>query len=211
MIRFIVLSILFFSITACLKEEEVFISDLDIVPISIDDGWEIVSPNEVQIDPTLLEEVYSRIHDEASLPQLRSLLVFRNEKLVSEFYFKSPTDIITPRPVWSCTKQIIGLLTGKAIEEGVIRDVSDKMDKYLTAEIAPYQDKRPITIEHLLTMRSGIDFDETKDVAALLRKEPMNVIDFILSKPLLFNPGDRFRYNSGETHLLAASIQNAVD
>jgi CubicO group peptidase (beta-lactamase class C family) len=47
-------------------------------------------------------------------------------------------------------------------------------------------------------------------VSALLQHKPQNTIDFILDKPLIFAPGQEFRYNSGEPHLIAASIQNAA-
>ena len=73
-----------------------------------------------------------------------------------------------------------------------------------------HPDKRDITISNLLTMTAGIGFDETADVSALLQNKPSNVIDYILGKPLLFSPGTRFSYNSGETHLISASIQNRV-
>lgn len=205
----IIAIILIFS--ACLKEEEPFLHLLEIDPVNIDDGWEIARPESVNIDKNSLEQVYQKIQDNKKLPQLRSLLVFRDERLIAEHYFKNPDDIFIQKPLWSCTKQIVGVLTGKAIEEGVINDIDDNISEYLASELTNHEDKKSITISHLLTMRGGIDFDESKDVATLLRKKEDNVIDFILSQPMLFTPGERFRYNSGETHLIAASIQNALE
>ncbi|MEO1261747.1 MAG: serine hydrolase [Bacteroidota bacterium] len=208
-IVFFISAILIFS--ACLKEDDPFLPYSGISPQAINDGWEIVPPESVNIDRELLEGIFQKIQEKGDLFQLRSLLVFRDGKLAAENYFKDPNDISTPRPIWSCTKQIVGVLTGKAIEKGAISNIDDSINEYLAEELKNHEDKKSITIEQLLTMRSGIDFDETKDVAALLRNEPTNTIDFILNQPMAFSPGEQFSYNSGQTHLVAASLQNSLN
>jgi len=195
---------------SCLKEDTPFTSFQGIEPKDIGDGWEIATPASENIDGQLLEEVFQDIHNKGDMFQMRSLLVFRNNKLVAETYFKDENDISTPRPIWSCTKQIVGVLTGIAIENGDIDSINSPISTYLSSELQDYPDKSSITISNLLTMQAGIGFDETSDVSSLMQNEPDNVIDFILSKPLLFTPGLEFSYNSGETHLITASIQNSV-
>ena len=66
---------------------------------------------------------------------MRSLLVFRNNKLVAETYFKSEDDISALRPIWSCTKQVVGVLTGIAIKNGFIDSVNAPISSYLSSEL----------------------------------------------------------------------------
>ena len=201
------LTILF---SSCLKEESPFAPFQGIEPKDINDGWAIAKPIDENVDEQALTSIFQDIHDQGELFQLRSLLIFRNNKLIAETYFKAENDISTPKPIWSCTKQIVGALTGIAIENGIIDSINAPISSYLSAELQNHPDKENITISDLLTMRAGIGFDETKDVSALLQQKQENVIDFILEKPLLFSPGQEFSYNSGETHLITASIQNGV-
>ena len=63
-----------------------------------------------------LTEIYKDFHADENIWQVRSLLVFRNGKLVAESYTKDDNDITTPRAIWSATKQVVGLLTGIALE-----------------------------------------------------------------------------------------------
>jgi len=142
---------------------------------------------------------------------MRSLLVFRNNKLVAETYLKDDNDITYPRAIWSCTKQILGVLTGLAIEKEIIDSVNDSISTYLSDEIVGHDNKSNITIEDLLTMRSGINFDEVEDSSTILQELPNNTIEYILDLPMIYSPSNTFNYNSGDPHLIAASIQNGVD
>lgn len=196
--------------SSCLKEESPFVPFPGIEPKNINDGWTISTPSDENFDEQELLSVFKDIHLREDLFQLRSLLVFTNNKIIAEAYFKDENDISIPKPIWSCTKQIVGVLTGIAIGNEDIDSINSPISTYLDTELQNHPDKKDITIANLLTMRAGIAFDETKDVSALLQRTPENTIDFILEKPLLFNPGQEFSYNSGETHLISASIQNSV-
>lgn len=197
-------------LSGCLQEEHPFLAFNGNSPQNINDGWVISSPMEEGVDEVALSNIYQEIYDNGDLWQLRSLLVFRNGKLISESYLKNPNDMYNPRPIWSCTKQIVGVLTGLAYEQGYIGSPDDPISDYLSQELQNHRDKSNITIENLLTMRSGIGFDETVDVSEILQKTPDNTIDYILDIPLIFTPGETFYYNSGDTHLIAASIQNSL-
>ena len=207
------LFILFIAIlaTSCLTEEDPFLRFRGIEPAPLDDGWALSTPSDQNMDEQQLTAIYRDIVAEGEPWQLRSLLVFRNNSLVAEAYLKDEDDKYFPRPIWSCTKQIVGILTGIAIQNGIINSVDDPISLYLSSELADHPDKSDITVSDLLTMRAGIGFDETKDVSALLQRKPANTIDFILGRPLIYTPGQTFNYNSGETHLITASIQNFVN
>ena len=145
------LTILF---SSCLKEESPFAPFQGIEPKDINDGWAIAKPIDENVDEQALTSIFQDIHDQGELFQLRSLLIFRNNKLIAETYFKAENDISTPKPIWSCTKQIVGALTGIAIENGIIDSINAPISSYLSAELQNHPDKENITISDLLTMRA---------------------------------------------------------
>jgi CubicO group peptidase (beta-lactamase class C family) len=208
MARIVILlfSILIFS--SCLKDDELKKPFISYQPRQLSDGWTISSPEAEKIDATGLTQVYRDFHSN-DLWQVRSMLVFRNGKLVAESYTKDDNDITTPRAVWSETKQVVGFLTGIALEQQMIKDINDPISEYLP-EVEKFQDKKNITIENLLTMRSGIKYSndelsgQTDDI---LRKLPEKVIDFILGRPMANPPGENAQYKDCDPQLVSAIIQ----
>jgi CubicO group peptidase (beta-lactamase class C family) len=204
---FLLLVLLF---TSCLKEDDLKKPFKSFTPRQMNDGWELSTPAEENIDNDALTAIYRDFHANADTWQVRSLLVFRNGKLVAESYTKDDNDITTPRAIWSCTKQVIGLLTGIAIEKQMIHSVNDPISFYLT-EVSRYPDKKNIRIEDLLTMRSGISYSNdglSGQTADLLRQLPDRSTEFILGRPQQYSPGVYADYKDCDPHLLSAIIQS---
>ncbi len=65
-----------------------------------------------------------------------------------------------------------------------------------------------ITVADLLTMRSGIDWNEGGNVAEYngWALAPYQV-EYLLTRDVVEPPGTRWNYNSGAVHLLAAAIE----
>jgi len=179
-------------------------------PPNLGDGWKIASPADadININEEELKSVYRYVHDEDNLWQIRSLLVFRNGKLVAESYMKDDSDRTTPRAVWSCTKQVVGVLTGIALErESLDMKIDDPISKFFPQ--AP-SDKKDITIKNLLMMKSGIDFRNDGDndhPGQIMRGIPSDIPDFILGLGMRSKPGTQYVYKDGDPHLVSAIIQ----
>jgi CubicO group peptidase (beta-lactamase class C family) len=203
---------LLFFLCSCLKEEESKKPFKDFIPKDLNDGWEISTPANEEIDEQSLTDLYRDFHDRKDNWQARSLLVIRNGKLVAESYTKDDSDINTPRSIQSCSKQILGLLTGIAIEKGIIQDINDPISKYIP-EAASHNDKENITISQLLTMRSGIKF-ENEGIGGnnfnLFREKPESIVDYILALPMANQPGELALYKDCDPDLVAICIQNQV-
>lgn len=194
---------------SCLQEDELKRPFVSYTPTSLNDGWHISMPENEGINPQKLTSVYKEFHADMDIWQARSLLVFKNGKLVAESYTKDDADQTTPRAMWSCTKQVVGLLTGIAIEKGLIKSVNDSIGHYLP-ETENYPDKKNITIEQLLTMKSGIDYSNdglSGQSDDILRQLPANITDFILRLPLANNPGEKASYKDCDPQLVACVIQ----
>jgi CubicO group peptidase (beta-lactamase class C family) len=199
-----------FFLTSCLKEDDLKLPFKTFIPVELNDGWELSTPSEEGIDEAALHEIYKYYHESSDLWQVRSLLVFRNNKLIAESYTKNPNEIAEQIPIWSCTKQVTGLLTGMAIEQQLIEAVNDPIQKYLPEAIARYPDKGAITIRNLLQMESGIAFENdgfSGESNKLLMEVPTNSLDFILALPATYAPGEHFYYKDGDPHLLSAILQ----
>lgn len=182
-------------------------------PRVLDDGLTISTPENESIDKDELDRIYRDVYSNEDLWSLRSLLVFRNGKLVSEAYLKDEMDIVNKHLIWSCTKQVMGVLAGIAIEEGTIGSLDDPISNYLEISDKNLAMKGSITIEDLVTMKSGIGYSNDGlggQTDKLLRQLPDNMLDFILDLPMNSNPAAEFVYKDGDPNLLSAVIQNTV-
>ncbi len=197
-------------ISGCLKDDGVNQPFVTYEPRTLGDGLSISTPTNENMDAIALNEIYNEVSVDKNLWSLRSLLVFRNDKLVSEAYLKSAEDITEKHLVWSFTKQVMGILFGIAIENGLIKDIQDPISDYFDTELSNHPDKNAITIRNLMTMQSGIDYNNDGvggETDKMLRQIPDNSVDFILDRPLNATPGTKFHYNDGNPHLMSALIQ----
>ncbi len=210
--RFYILLLLFLC-GGCLKNDELNQAFVSYEPKNIGDGLILSTPLEENMDDNGLKTIYSDVYQDDNLWSLRSLLVFRNGKLVAETYLKDDGDITTRHIVWSCTKQYLAVLVGIAIENGIISDVNDPISNYFDNELINHPDKKGLSIYNLLTMQSGLGFENNglgSDDDILLRQIPDNSVDYVLSRPLIEEQGVVFDYNDGNPHLLSAIIQKKV-
>jgi len=162
-----------------------------------------VSPAEAQsLDRVLLDSAFRRA---ARLGRIRSLLVARDGALVRERYFHGASRD-KPHNVKSAAKSIMSALVGIAIEQRRIGSVRQPIAPYFPNELAPPEDqrKRSITIEDLLTMRSGLETTSFFNYGQWVTSR--NWVRFVLSRPLIAAPGVEMNYSTGSTHLLSAIL-----
>ena len=109
----------------------------------------------------------------------------------------------------SVTKSITSILFGIALDSNENYNVDIKAMPLLTGYDTDFLDKRKqnISIEDLLTMRSGLKWNEETDHNdntndCFLLESSDNWIEYVLSKPMDTLPGTRFVDNGGATVLL---------
>ena len=150
------------------------------------------------------------IKEANTITHLRSLLVSTNGELKIESYFK-PYSGDSLDHVRSVTKSITSLLIGIAIDKKYIKSVDVTIDNFLEKKYPEHREKlRKISIADLLTMSSGLQWDES-DVSEfngwVRSRDP---IDYVLQRKLKHTPGKKFEYNSGGSHLLSAVLTEAT-
>ena len=158
-------------------------------------------------------------------PNIHSLLIARHGKLVYEHYWPGKDEILgrdlgviahgadSLHDLRSVTKSIVGACIGIAIAEGKIKGIDVPVFSFFP-EYAQWDTgmKAGLTIRHLLTMSSGLDWDESRSYADTLNSEiamdrSADPIGYVLSRPMVHAPGTFWRYNGGTTEVLAAIIQ----
>lgn len=143
--------------------------------------------------------------------RMRSLLVARDGRLVVEEYFGGAR-AIDLHDVRSVTKSVVSALTGIALARGDLRSLDDPVADYLDTlrpELDP--DKGAITIRHLLTMTSGLEWDETGGFGSYVEWiRSGDPLGFVLDRPFASPPGETFNYNSAAVHLLGVVIEQAT-
>jgi CubicO group peptidase (beta-lactamase class C family) len=144
----------------------------------------------------------------ADLPRLHSLLVSVRGELVLERYYNGAR-ASRGANVKSVSKSIISALVGIAIERGLVPGVDEPIATYFP-ELSKHRDasRRTITIEDLLTMRSGLESTSNRNYGAWVTSR--NWVQHALTRPLLSEPGTEMDYSTGNTHLLSAILTKAT-
>jgi CubicO group peptidase (beta-lactamase class C family) len=140
-------------------------------------------------------------------PQLRSLLVSQHGALVAEYYARGvqPTGLAN---IKSASKSVIATLVGITLERGLIKSIKEPIKAYFP-ELAqdPDRRKQTITIEDLLTMRSGLGSTSRNYEAWVLSR---NWVRHALAQPMVSDPGTDMEYSTGTSHLLSAILTKAT-
>jgi len=137
-----------------------------------------------------------------------SLLVLHRGKIVYENYAEG-WNKDSPHFMASVTKSFLSALVGIAIGEGYIEGVDQKViEFYPDAAIAPGQEsKRDMTIEHLLTMTSGLPGDSDQyDWENWCWWDAGDAGRVAFETPQMTAPGKRYSYSSGPSCQTLAGI-----
>lgn len=166
--------------------------------------WQLVPADQVGLDADRLVEA---VQDMGELEGVHGVLVARRGRLVVERYFRGSAGNRLHN-IKSASKSVLSALAGLAIEQGLL-----KLDQPITnilPEAADLDDprKRTITVRHLLTMTSGLESTSFGNYGSWVASG--NWVRAALARPLQAEPGTRFSYSTGGTHLLSATLSRAA-
>ena len=193
------------------------------MPAKLDDGWPIVAPDDAGLDGKRLCTIEQRLKLTDS--DIHAVVIARHGKLAFEQYFSGidqpwgkpearyDYDATTLHDMRSATKSVTSLLVGIAIDRRMIRSVNTRVVSFFP-ELSDLKTQgwENIRLRHLLTMSSGIKWDETLPWSDPDNDEPHLVLDadplrYVLSKPIAVPPDAMWVYNGGGTELLGAIIE----
>jgi CubicO group peptidase (beta-lactamase class C family) len=175
-----------------------------------DAAWRSATPAEVAVDARAITDLVARLRS-GSLGPEHALVIVRKGYVIADEYFAGWTadSIHTEQSV---TKSVMSLITGIAIARGDVRGVDQPLVELLEryAPIANLDDrKRALTVRDLLTMRSGMDWNEDSYPGSPL--ERLNTLQtdwirFVVDWPMREAPGTRWQYNSGGVIALGGAV-----
>ena len=185
-------------------------------PKQLSDGWETASLGDVGIAEEGIVEVSRLIRDIDSYENVLSMLIVKDGKLVHEVY--SPyCQRNTLHWMASITKTVTSTLIGIAIDQGYIESVDARLHELLPQYAGHFKDpeKKKIALKHIMSMTSGIDWNERVSYNDPSNSEWRMVesedwMSEIVSHPMRDEPGTRFNYNTGGIHLLSAVIKSVT-
>lgn len=145
------------------------------------------------------------------------VVLVKNGTVVGEWYANGYSRDVRHQP-WSVTKTFVAAAVGIAFDEGLIDDLQDPIETYI-ADLAGTE-WEGVSIENILQMESGVHWDEDTPVLAINTQVEQWVDlaldlhtegnagqtrnEFLATLPTMgYEPGTEFRYNSGNTQVLA--------
>ncbi|WP_462384168.1 serine hydrolase domain-containing protein [Pseudomonas sp. Marseille-QA0892] len=156
------------------------------------------------------------LYDYVSLNRVSGLLVIKDGKVAREEYQLGNTEN-TRWMSMSVVKSITATLIGAAIQDGHIKSIDDPIVHYLPDLKGSAYDG--VTVRNLLQMASGVGWNETytdpkSDRRRMLEVQnaqtPGGVLKLMSELPRAAEPGTRWNYSTGETHVAGALVRAAV-
>jgi CubicO group peptidase (beta-lactamase class C family) len=136
---------------------------------------------------------------------LAAMVVDRGGSVVEERYgdgVEADTKLIS----WSTAKSITHALVGTLVDDGLVALDDDALFPQWADDA-----RRTITVQHLLTMTDGLDFNEeyvdageSHVIDMLFFAGKDDVSEYACGRPLRYEPGAVWNYSSGTTNVLCA-------
>ncbi|MFH7014116.1 serine hydrolase domain-containing protein [Flavobacterium sp. FlaQc-52] len=159
------------------------------------------------VDYAKLKKAVANAFDKTGgkLKRTRAVVVLYKDKLIAEKYdtgFTKDSRILG----WSMTKSLTSAAFGVLVKQG-------KIDIYKPAPIAEWKndDRKNITVNDLLHMNSGLEWEENYSTICdatkmLFQSEDMGKVQ--MDKPAQFKPNTHWYYSSGTTNLLSRILKH---
>lgn len=156
------------------------------------------------------------LYDVLSLNRVSGLLIIRDGEIRFEKYLLG-NDENTRWMSMSVVKSMTATLIGAAIRDGYIKGLDDPVVRYLPRFRGTAYDG--VTVRQILQMASGVAWNETytdpaSDRRAMLEAQIAQrsgaILDLMASLPRASEPGTRWNYSTGETHVAGALVAAAT-
>lgn len=115
-----------------------------------------------------------------------------------------------PANIKSCSKSIVALLLGSAIDRGDIVSVDATLAQVAPDILPPNatDGAAEITMEDLVTLRAGLERTSGGNYGAWVSSR--NWLADALTRPMVAEPGGRMLYSTGSTHILGAALTEST-
>ena len=170
-------------------------------------GVQEAHPVSPSVDMELVAETLARAE---TRDRLHALIVAYKGQPIVERVFRGP-HLNQPVNIKSASKTIISALVGIAIGQGIVDGTHAPILPLLRTRAPADLDPRvgAITIDHLLTMRAGLERTSGQFYGPWVVSP--NWVRYALSRPFVDAPGGGWLYSTGNTHMLSAILTDAAN
>jgi CubicO group peptidase (beta-lactamase class C family) len=229
-----------FVCAGCAEQREEVATASGAAPVWPGRDWPRSTSEAAGIDAAVLEALDAEIRA-GDHGNVHSMLVIRDGKIVFDRqyqrdYTRKNADLITAAPgpynyydtnwhpyyqrtalhtLQSVTKSIASLLVGIAIERGEVSGTDATLGHLLPDRELDDPRKADITLEQILTMQPGFEWDESSSYFdpendSTRMESTSDWGGYLLAKPLAAEPGTVWVYNSANSHLLSEILTKAT-
>ena len=164
------------------------------------------------MDSTLLAGILEEIEEQNHA--IDSVTIIRNGYLVLDAtFYPFPPD--TPHIIHSCTKSVVGTLVGMLIGDGIIEGVHQRVVALVPTAVPEHADalKTTMTVRDLLTMSTGLQCRDSylydwEGLGQMRASDDWAA--HALGLEMTEQPGTRFEYCNGASHLLSRIISESA-
>ncbi|MFT5451542.1 MAG: CubicO group peptidase (beta-lactamase class C family), partial [Enterobacterales bacterium] len=175
-------------------------------------GLGAIKNNQTDVNYTLISQAIDRAFSEpepTGKRHVKAVAIIYKGELIAERYAEG-VEPNTPLLSWSMAKSITGLQVGLLTKSG-------QLDVFNKANVPAWQDeadpRSKITLDMLMRMSSGLEFNETygsnTDVSHML-SIVKDSAKFAASKPLKFDTDSHWSYASGTSNIISGIIKRTI-
>jgi CubicO group peptidase (beta-lactamase class C family) len=203
-------------------------SSMQSMGSTVSSQWETASLEGMGIAPDLPERLAQGVKS-GSLANLHGVTIVRRGKLVLESYFTglderwgTPLGPVafnadTLHDVRSVSKSVVSLLYGIALDEKKVPGLNTPLLEAFPTypDLAQDDRRRQIHIHHALSMTMGLEWNEDLPYSdprnsEIAMERSTDRYRYVLERPILTPPGEKWRYNGGTTALLGHLISKGA-
>ncbi|MBR9840941.1 MAG: serine hydrolase [Rhodobacteraceae bacterium] len=155
------------------------------------------------------QSVETLLEAATGLDQLHAILVRRGDETVLAEAPRGP-GLGRVANIKSCSKSVLALLLGTAIERGEIAGLDATLSEVAPELIPPdaTEGAGELTMSDLVTLRAGLESTSGGNYGAWVRSP--NWVAYALRQPRVSPNGGRMIYSTGTTHVLGAALATAT-
>lgn len=164
-------------------------------------GWPTSTPEAQGIYSATLAKTFDVFHNQG----VHSIAVIRNGVWVASAC-KEGIQSGMPQDVKSVTKSVTSALFGIALAEGKLKSPEQRLATFFP-ELENDPMKSKIQLKHLLSMTSGLSWNNDQEQSSNEMMYSEDWVRYILNCPAQHEPGAVFNYSNGDAHLISAVLE----
>ncbi|MGJ4930205.1 serine hydrolase domain-containing protein [Bradyrhizobium sp. HKCCYLS2038] len=169
--------------------------------------WTTAAPEAEGVDSAALTKLVAA----GKTMRFDSLLITRHGQVVLDASY-APYKADELHIINSSTKAVVATLIAILLKDGALDSLDHPVLDFFKDRKIDNVDarKQAITVQDLLNMTSGLDWDEGynggAETSIVGMTRSADWVQYILDRPMAHAPGETFYYNSGGSHLLSAIV-----